>query len=99
MSVKVIHKCDRCSEEWVIDVPENKEKQIWTVAIGISNGPQATFSSYDLKTVQWCRKCVIETGLLSIKPADKTVPDPISTPSFEDKVIELLASLGFEQTS
>lgn len=97
MAVKVIHKCDKCGNEWERDLPENKNKQIWTIGIGISHGANTMPISSALKTQQWCRACIEHIGLLPLAPPPKEGPKIIEK-TFEDRIVELLNELGFEQT-
>ena len=101
MSTKVILTCDRCSDSWERDSPESKEagKQIWTVGMGISHGTNQSIHAQD--KAEWCRKCVVETGLLDASYVYKNnVTVKIEPrPTFEERVTELIEELGFQLTN
>ena len=79
------YTCDKCSHS------QETYEQMWDIGIMVNH--RANPTSYGrfnatAKQALWCRKCIIELGLLPAKKGDEPTPEP--TPTFEDMIREII---------
>lgn len=93
MSVKTIYKCDKCHKEWNAD---SKDEQICTVGISVAFGRTSIEYKSSAKQQQWCRTCVMKTGIHPPVVSEDKEDAPEKESTFEEKVILLLEHLGVQ---
>ena len=87
---KTFFTCDRCGEGW--EVVDPKDPQRWQVSIGLDCMPISSPYVHTpiLPNAHWCRKCVVEMGLLDGHDKEPRDISPATPPSIEDIIREIV---------
>ena len=97
MTVKTTYGCECCGKEWDSN---DKTEQICAIAISVSFNNTtitSTFNRVKTSVQQWCRTCVMKKGIEDPATMKDKEVSPEIPPTFEEKVIELLDSLGYNR--
>ena len=91
------YKCDRCGAEDATNALALQEVTIGLRRTGYSMVTGGAYTYTDdhgrdsRPRVEWCRKCLVETGILPRHPSvDAALPVPPPPPSLEDMVREIV---------
>ncbi len=85
MPVTKLYVCDRCGK-----TQENDEKDMHYVGIQVTDiYPRYASSSAGINQKVWCRKCLVEVGIVSWTQPDATPPP--TPPTLEDMIHEIVA--------
>ncbi len=85
MPVKNLYICDHCEK-----TQENEPKGMHFISIRVQESSPRYSSSFskEMHKQLWCRKCLVEVGIVDWKQPDATPPP--TPPTLEDMIIEIV---------
>lgn len=84
--ITVTHKCDRCGATGSKDELPLTYVSIYTG----TSGNQHHQTEANPHAVQWCRTCIVATGLRNPYHDEATVPPPEEPPTLEELIREIV---------